>query len=78
MVICEGILDLVNTGDPSLLRSVLSGLAQNAVAVDQPIGDLLADLHAMKMLILERLEEEIDPGLAWEMSLTLEHVFKTA
>jgi signal transduction histidine kinase len=77
-VICEGILGLVNTGKPDLLRSVLSGVARSAVAVNQPIGDLLADLHTLKVTIFERLEEELDPGLAWEMLLTLENIFKVA
>lgn len=78
LAICEGILRMASTGRSGLLETVLSGAARNAVAMKQPVGELLTHLYMLKDVIWERLDEEVDPVVAWEMLLTLETIFKTA
>ena len=78
LVIVEGILQLASSGSREMLGSVLGSAARNAVADNEPIDDILGYLQAVKAAILERLEEEIEPALAWEMLLSLEDMFALA
>ena len=77
-VIVEGVLQFAGSGSPEMLISVLGSAARNAAADNEPIHDLLGRLHAIKTVIFERLEEEIEPAQAWVMLLSLEQIFNLA
>jgi len=75
-VICESILRATATGQTELLESVLEGASRNAVAMGQPVEEMLRPLNDLKAVIYARLEEEIDPALVWGLVFTLEEIFQ--
>ena len=77
-VIFEGVLHAADTGRFTMLESILSGAAHNAVAVNRPLESLLNSIHITKMVIWGRLEAEIDPAQVWDMSVALEMLFQEA
>ena len=77
-VIFEGVLHAADTGRFTMLESILSGAAHNAVAVDRPLESLLNSIHITKMVLWGRLEAEIDPAQVWDMSVALETLFQEA
>ena len=77
-VIFEGVLHAADTGRFTMLESILSGAAHNAVAVNRPLELLLNSIHITKMVIWGRLEAEIDPAQVWDMSVALEMLFQEA
>ncbi len=77
-VIFEGVLHAADTGQFTMLESVLSGAAHNAVAVNHPLESLLNSIYITRMVILGRLEAEVDPAQVWDMSVALEILFQEA
>ena len=77
-VIFEGVLHAADTGHLIMLESILSGTAHSAVAVNRPLESLLNSIYITKMVIWGRLEAEIDPAQAWDMSVGLEILFQEA
>ena len=77
-IIFEGVLHAADTGQFTMLESILSGAAHNAVAVNRPLESLLNSIHITKMVIWGRLEAEIDPAQVWDMSVALEMLFQEA
>lgn len=78
LVLCESIIRAATTGRAKMLESVLDDMVCDAVAKGLQVEDLLSNLYILKDAINDRLDEEIDPAIAWNMHLSLESIFKAA
>jgi signal transduction histidine kinase len=76
LTIFEVVLHTIATGEITMLQSVLGSAAHHSIATKQSLNTFLKTIHSTKTIIMQRLEDEIDPSLMWEMLPVLEDVFQ--